>query len=177
MRFVILYHSERHVVISMWNLPRRMANQPPAPIPAIVSNTSHGRGFRSGTLLAFAMVSSNLSRIRRLDIACSPPPSIVKIFNGFSGIILMAAIFGSRFTRLLSQIIKRKGKVGIALRMICKYLPLQGGREGNISGRKAYSLSCSFRRAPHGRNRSNLTQGRLQGNPASDDRQGDNNPE
>jgi hypothetical protein len=34
-------------------------------------------------------------------------------------------------------IIKREGKVGIMLRMIYKCLPLQGGREGNISGRKA----------------------------------------
>jgi hypothetical protein len=88
----MLYHSDKQAVISMWKRPRSSASQPPAPMPAMVSKTSQGRGFLCGTPLALAIVSSNLSKIRRVEIACSPPPSRVKIFSGLGGVAVIGAM-------------------------------------------------------------------------------------
>jgi hypothetical protein len=55
-------------------------------MPAIVSNTSHGLGLRCCTPLFLAMALSSSSSMRRVEIACSPPPSIARIFRGLLGL-------------------------------------------------------------------------------------------
>ena len=83
MHCIYLYHSDKHEVMLIQKRPRRMASQPPAPIPAIVSNTSQGPGFLwTGTPFSLAIVSRTLFNIRSVDMACSPPPSRVMILRG-----------------------------------------------------------------------------------------------